>query len=89
MMNILNRRIQVLALALAAGVTYAVFVAWIAIYSVISNTESLMLASLSQVYPNYAASCVGALWGALWAFISTFIGLFLFGLLYNLFAGEK
>jgi hypothetical protein len=59
-----------------------------AVWALVSNQEPLILAYLSQVCPNYAATAAGACWGALFGFVAMFTELFLFGLVYNLVAGE-
>jgi hypothetical protein len=87
-MNVLNRRIHVLALSLAGGMTWALSVAGLAVWVMSTTRGTEMLNFIADCYPYYDATVSGALWGLLWGFLDTFGGLFVFGLLYNIFAGK-
>ena len=87
-MNVLNRRISVMGLALAGGITWALGVGGLAVWAMATAHGTVALNSLADCYLYYDATIVGALWGALWGFIDVFCGLFVFALLYNLFAGK-
>jgi len=86
-MSVLNRRIHVVALALAGGISWGVGAAALAIWAMMGYGMNVV-EFMSEVYPGYGASIPGALLGAVWGFIDLFAGLFIFALLYNLFAGK-
>jgi hypothetical protein len=87
-MCLLNRRIHVLPLALAAGITWSIAAGGLALWATYTGHGKLMLNFIADCYPFYAATLTGCLWGLLWGFVDMFCGLFIFGLLYNLFSCE-
>ena len=87
-MSVLNRRINVVALALAGGISWGLGAAGLAVWAMATGYGTVMVKFLADCYPFYGASIVGALGGALWGVIDVFCVLFLFALLYNIFAGK-
>jgi hypothetical protein len=75
-MNVLNRRIDVVALSLAGGLSWAVGVAGLALWALLTRHGNVIVEVIGDCYPYYAATVPGALWGLLWGFID------------NLFAGK-
>lgn len=87
-MSVLNRRINVVALALAGGISWGLGAAGLAVWAMTTGHGTVMVNFLADCYPYYGPTIAGAFWGALWGFTDLFCGLFLFALLYNIFAGK-
>lgn len=88
-MSVMNRRIHVMALSLAGGLSWGIFMVILAAWVMITGHGALMLSFFSDVYPYYNATVPACFWGLLWGFSDVFTVLFIFGFLYNLFAFER
>lgn len=76
-------RFNVLALALAGGITWAFCLLCLGLVAWLFDWGNAMVAVLGSLYIGYASTPVGAIIGTVWAFADGFIGLAIFTLIYN------
>jgi hypothetical protein len=73
---------QPLALGIAIGVLWAIYVFFVGIVAMFGWGNALVEA-LASLYIGYAASIIGALIGAVWAFVDGFIAGIAIAWIYN------
>ncbi len=78
-------RCQPLALGIAIGVLWALYVGCLAITAMFGWGTALV-APLASLYIGYGASIVGAIIGAIWAFIDGFVAGLVIAWIYNFVA---
>ncbi len=78
---------QPLALGVAVGVLWAIYVFLAGIIAMFDWGTALVVA-LSSLYVGYGASIIGALIGAVWAFADGFIAGAIIAWVYNMVAAE-
>jgi hypothetical protein len=76
---------QPLALGIAIGALWALYVGFLAI-TAIFGWGAALIAPLASLYIGYGASIVGAIIGAVWAFVDGFIAGVIIAWVYNLIA---
>jgi hypothetical protein len=76
---------QPLALGVAIGVLWAIYVAFVGIAAMFGWGNAIVDA-LASLYIGYAASIIGAIIGAVWAFVDGFIAGVVIAWIYNLVA---
>jgi hypothetical protein len=76
---------QPLALGVAIGVLWAIYVFFVGITAMFDWGNALVEA-LASLYIGYEASVIGAIIGAIWAFVDGFIAGVVIGWIYNLVA---
>jgi len=82
-------KLNVKALALSAGIVWALAIFLITIWYLIFGFEGATLRKLHHVYLGYSVSLGGAFIGLIWGFIDGFIGGALLAWLYNKFSGKN
>jgi len=75
-------KIQPVALGVAIGVLWAVYVAFLAIIAMF-GWGSELVSLLASLYIGYAATIVGTIIGAVWGFVDGFIAGFIIAWVYN------
>jgi hypothetical protein len=78
-------RCQPLALGIAIGVLWAIYVLFVGIVAMFGWGAALVDA-LSSLYIGYAASIIGAIIGAIWGFVDGFIAGVVIAWIYNIVA---
>ncbi len=78
-------RCQPLALGIAIGILWALYVGCLAITAMFGRGTALIM-PLASLYVGYGASIVGAIIGAIWAFIDGFVAGVVIAWIYNLIA---
>jgi len=76
---------QPLALGVAIGVLWAIYVAFVGIAAMFGWGNAIVDA-LASLYIGYAASIIGAIIGAVWAFVDGFIAGVVIAWIYNFVA---
>ncbi|RLG21432.1 hypothetical protein DRN74_02620 [Candidatus Micrarchaeota archaeon] len=76
-------------IALAAGVSWAVFMLflWTGVYFFNYGTELMLV--FSSIYLGFDASMAGLLLGMIWGFVDIFIGAYIFAYIYNWLGKKK
>jgi len=80
-------RCQPLALGIAIGVLWAIYVLFVGIVAMFGWGVALVEA-LSSLYIGYAASIIGAIIGAIWGFVDGFIAGVVTAWIYNMVARQ-
>lgn len=75
-------RCQPLALGIAIGVLWALYVGFLAIAAMF-DWGATLVPPLSSLYLGYSASIIGAIVGAVWAFVDGFIAGIVIAWVYN------
>jgi len=78
----MNSKLQPLALGIAIGVLWAIYVFVAGIFAM-SGWGVALVTALASFYIGYGASIVGAIVGAVWAFIDGFVAGFIIAWIYN------
>jgi hypothetical protein len=81
-------RCQPLALGIAIGVLWAIYVGCLGITAMFGWGVALVTA-LASLYIGYGASILGAVVGAIWAFVDGFVAGIIIAWMYNLVAGSE
>jgi hypothetical protein len=81
----MNNRCQPLALGIAIGVLWAIYVFFAGIFAMFGWGAALVT-TLASFYIGYGASIVGAIIGAIWAFVDGFVAGVVIAWIYNLVA---
>nr|NQU93299.1 bacteriophage holin [Bacteroidota bacterium] len=79
-------KLNVLAIALAVGITWGVAIFLLTFWFLIFDHQGSILGKLSLVYLGYSITWYGAFIGLAWGFADGFIGGTFFAWLYNKFA---
>jgi hypothetical protein len=80
-------RCQPLALGIAIGVLWAIYVFCVGITAMFGWGVALVT-TLASLYIGFGASIVGAIIGAIWAFVDGFVAGLIIAWVYNLVATE-
>lgn len=81
-------KLQPLALGIAIGVLWALYVGFVAITAMF-NWGAALVAALASLYIGYNASIIGAIIGAVWAFVDGFVAGVVIAWVYNAIAKEQ
>lgn len=81
----MNNRCQPLALGIAIGVLWAIYVFFAGIFAMFGWGTALVT-TLASFYVGYGASIAGAIIGAIWAFVDGFVAGVVIAWIYNLVA---
>jgi len=84
----MNSKLDVTAVGLAFGVTWAIGVILIGFYAWLSTGESStnLVNLVGKFYLGYTPTFIGSILGALWGFLDGFLGGIIFAWLYNKFS---
>lgn len=78
----MENKCQPLALGVAIGVLWAIYVFFAGIFAMVGWGVSLVQ-TLGSFYIGYGASIIGAIIGAIWAFVDGFVAGFIIAWIYN------
>jgi hypothetical protein len=86
--EVIMNKCQPLALGIAIGVLWAIYVGCLGITAMFGWGVALVTA-LASLYIGYGASILGAVVGAIWAFVDGFVAGIIIAWMYNLVAGSE